>query len=748
MNLIGTTLLNRYKVQSLVASGGMGAVYLVYDTVRQAQVAMKVLHQEFAANTAVLNLFKREAETLSTLSHPHIIPFYGFHQENNLAFIIEKYVDGATVDEIQRARKKPLEPRQALTILKAVGSALDFAHSQNLVHCDVKPNNVMIDKGGSLFLTDFGIARHAQSTATAVITAGTFAYMAPEQIRGEPLSSKTDVYALGITFYELVTGFHPYRSADDDSDASSGYLRMSEAQQKQDPPDPARLNPRLPQALGTVILKAMAKEPSARYATAQEFFSAACQVFGLPESIVPDRFYMDELNRLAPELFAPRVAPRAAESHDEQTLVHPPDAIPPAKRGFAQALAASSVRVGARQVRLPLPLGALLIGLLALALVSLILVSPLVRSPAAVPNQVAATLPADSLATAVARLETATQNVLPSLAPRVEPSLTVAPTRPEPSATLTALPSPTWTSEPTITQTPTATIKPEYPYDLAFSSNRNGQMKIHLANTADLKDYQTLPLASPYNIAYWPTFLGAAVFAEFRSSQNAAEPWIYRINPTTAEVDRFPYPGDGAPTSLAVPRGSPDGRFLAYSANLKDKWFLIVSILSENKNKFKFSYNPPFRLVGYVDWFFTDSETHLGFLWMGVRLDDTFDINQSLFWTESDGGKTSLVTHGKYPALSPDGTLLAYFRPGDHNLVVMNMQTRRQLFVQNINYSRKLYGKSEAASAAWSADGKWLYYASVDGGDWDIFRIRRDGSDKENVTKDWTSDEIMPALRW
>jgi len=290
--LIGQTLQGRYRVDSFIASGGMGAVYRVWDLKRSVPLAMKVLHAELAEDPSVFKRFQREANALKKLAHPNIVPFYGLEQARDFFFLLEAYIDGPTLKEVLRERRgKPLPIPEALAYLKALCAALGYAHHHGVVHCDIKPGNVMLDRGGAIYLTDFGIARHAESTTTTLATAGTAAYMAPEQIRGEAVTPATDVYALGVLLYELLTGQRPFRGDEKGTTRGGGTAneRLRYAHQHLVPVEPRVLNPTLPEGLGQVVMKALAKEPRERYGSVQELLAAACAAAGMRLEEVPER---------------------------------------------------------------------------------------------------------------------------------------------------------------------------------------------------------------------------------------------------------------------------------------------------------------------------------------------------------------------------------------------------------------------------------------------------------------------------
>jgi serine/threonine-protein kinase len=290
-NIIGQTLLNQFRVDAFIASGGMGTVYRVWDLRRNTNLAMKVLHTELADDPSSFRHFQREARALQQLAHPNIVPFYGFFLNDEIAFLLQSYVDGPTLKEILRARQgRPMDGQQALIYLKALCAALGYAHSQGIIHCDVKPGNIMINRGGVVYLTDFGIAHFAESTLTTMAAAGTPAYMAPEQIRGTPVSPATDVYALGVILFELLTGRRPFTGEEATSikGGPSTGERLRFAHLNLLPPDPLIINPHLPMKIGQVLLRALAKKPAERYPNTLSFFKEACLALGISPDAIPE----------------------------------------------------------------------------------------------------------------------------------------------------------------------------------------------------------------------------------------------------------------------------------------------------------------------------------------------------------------------------------------------------------------------------------------------------------------------------
>lgn len=291
-NLIGETLLKQFRVDAFIASGGMGAVYRVWDLKRNVPLAMKVLHGEFAEDPSFFKRFQREANALKKLAHPHIVPFYGLYNTLDFAFLLERFIDGPSLKEvIKKKNGLPMSVEEALTYVKALTSALGYAHSNGVVHCDIKPGNVMLDQGGNIYLTDFGVARHADSATTTIGSAGTPAYMPPEQIIGDAVTPATDIYSLGIMLFEMLAGKRPFRGQEIGTEKSGATLheKIRYAQLHIPAPDPRTLNTLIPADLAEVILKSLSKSPNDRYLSTAEFFAAVCKSANVNPDQIPNR---------------------------------------------------------------------------------------------------------------------------------------------------------------------------------------------------------------------------------------------------------------------------------------------------------------------------------------------------------------------------------------------------------------------------------------------------------------------------
>lgn len=335
-NLVGRVFLNRFRVDAYLGSGGMGVVYRVWDIQRNVPLAMKVLHADLADDPTAFKRVQREAQALQELAHPNIVPFYGMFQADGFTFLIEQYVDGPTLEAtLRQQHNQPMQPYQTLIYLKALCAALGYAHNRGFVHCDVKPGNVMIDRGGNIFLTDFGIARHAHSTTTTMGAVGTPAYMAPEQIMGKPVVPATDIYALGVVLFKLATGHRPYTvmSPGSDSQSQTPPEGPAYAHLIQPVPNPLDINPNLAPAFANVIMTTMAKEPGARYQSTMELLDAACASVGLTPAQIPTRVSLPDSEvgtvQIAPAVAAAAIGGIAGTVRADQVVSGMGNAMPP-----------------------------------------------------------------------------------------------------------------------------------------------------------------------------------------------------------------------------------------------------------------------------------------------------------------------------------------------------------------------------------------------------------------------------------
>ncbi|HPF61067.1 MAG TPA: serine/threonine-protein kinase [Gemmatimonadales bacterium] len=255
------TRLGKYQLLERLGEGGMGTVYRARDEMLDRDVAIKVLRPDLVRQQALVERFRTEAIALARLAHPRIATLYGLERDGDELYMVMEFLRGETLEALVQ-RQGRLSWRRAAEICAQIAEALDHAHDHGVVHRDIKPANVMIGPGGAVKVMDFGIARMAGSSRQTRHghSVGTPAYMAPEQLRGEECDGRTDLYALGAVFYELVTGRVAF-------EADSDYKLMMQ-QLNDPPPPPSASNPELPAIVDATVLRAMAKRPGDRYASA------------------------------------------------------------------------------------------------------------------------------------------------------------------------------------------------------------------------------------------------------------------------------------------------------------------------------------------------------------------------------------------------------------------------------------------------------------------------------------------------
>ncbi|MCI0521963.1 MAG: tetratricopeptide repeat protein, partial [Chloroflexi bacterium] len=268
----------KYTVIQPLGSGGMAAVYAARDALLDRRVAIKVIHPHLAQEGSFADRFRQEARLVSALRHPHIVRLYDFDILNDQPYMVMEYLEGGTLKDrlsLLRRQGKRLPLESAAQILRALAGALDYAHARGAVHRDIKPANILFTAQDEAVITDFGIVKLLHESAQLSHTGGvigTPAYMSPEQVSGKAVDGRSDQYSLAIMLYEMVAGQTPFVA---DTVSALLVAQLTEA-----PPQPRRFNPRLPALAEQALLRALEKDPAARYPSAAEFaaaFSAALQ---------------------------------------------------------------------------------------------------------------------------------------------------------------------------------------------------------------------------------------------------------------------------------------------------------------------------------------------------------------------------------------------------------------------------------------------------------------------------------------
>ncbi len=266
---MGVSTIGRYEVERELAQGGMGLIFLARDPYIQRNVVIKVLMQNQTLDDMYREYFQQEAELIAALEHPCIVPIYDFGWHGQQPYIVMRYMAGGSLaDRIQREGLKQTEIAHIFT---RIAGALDAAHARKIIHRDVKPSNFLYDSTGEIFLSDFGIAKSTMITNDdGTWLVGTPAFMSPEQVQGLPVDGRSDVYALGIVLFRLLSGQLPF-SSDSTTALINAHVDLPI-------PDVRQIRQNIPAVWQEVVAKAMAKDPNDRYSTAGEFARDIAQV--------------------------------------------------------------------------------------------------------------------------------------------------------------------------------------------------------------------------------------------------------------------------------------------------------------------------------------------------------------------------------------------------------------------------------------------------------------------------------------
>ncbi|GAB4513122.1 MAG: hypothetical protein OHK0046_13580 [Anaerolineae bacterium] len=277
-DLIGKQI-GGYEVLDRVGQGGMATVYRARQNSMNRTVALKILPRHFLWDETYIKRFEREVAIIAQLEHRNIVPVYDYGEHEGQPYIAMRFMPAGSVDDL--LKKGPLDQQAALRIIDQIAPALDYAHTKQVLHRDLKPSNILMDDNGGAYITDFGIARinsedHGNTITTQGVV-GTPSYMSPEQAQGKPLDGRSDVYAMGVMLFEMLTGQRPFQN---DTPYSIAVMQVTTP-----PPSPRGLNDKITPAVEQVILKALKKKPENRYQTATALAESLRTAIERPESI-------------------------------------------------------------------------------------------------------------------------------------------------------------------------------------------------------------------------------------------------------------------------------------------------------------------------------------------------------------------------------------------------------------------------------------------------------------------------------
>ncbi len=292
--MLNRTLDDRYTILERIGGGGMADVYRAHDKLLDRSVAVKVLRSQFTDDEEFVSRFRREAQAAARLSHPNIVNIYDVGLDDQAYYIIMEYISGETLKE-KIERESPLPVETAVRIAIEIAEALEHAHQNNLVHCDIKPHNILVTRSGRIKVTDFGIARAV--TSSTMTNSGTIIgsvhYFSPEQAKGTAVGAKSDIYSLGIVLYEMLTGHVPFTG---ESPISIALKHLQE-----EPKPPRELNAEIPPLIEAIVVKAMHKDPAARFSDIGEMIAD----FKMAQNYLSD----DRTRRLSRNDFPTQILP-------------------------------------------------------------------------------------------------------------------------------------------------------------------------------------------------------------------------------------------------------------------------------------------------------------------------------------------------------------------------------------------------------------------------------------------------------
>ncbi len=668
-NLIGKTV-NGYEILSQVGQGGMATVYLARQRSMNRNVALKILPSIFVNDQAYLQRFEREVKIVSQLEHRNIVPVYDFGEYESQPYIAMRYMPAGSVEELLAQGRIP-RPR-VVSIVGQVASALDYAHQKGILHRDLKPSNILLDDGGGVFITDFGIARilgEGSGTITTQGVVGTPSYMSPEQARAEPLDGRSDVYSLGVMLFELTTGRRPFES---DTPYSIAIMHVT-----MPPPTPRQFEPEMSPALEKVIMRALRKKREERFGSAGELAEAL-------------RLALDGIESSADDDAAPGAEATSARRPAEPVWattstpsplpapVHSPSAsttsdTSPAAGALLRGERASGSR--RRNIWIGAAAGsalgcALLVGLLILGAT---MFGALSRDEADSTSATALEL--------VGEMTPATANSEASEAARATPQR-------EATADPLAMTRVGWNAAA----------------DATFTAE---------AIFADARPTATAPAIQPVGLRESPTLIpelasveGELVYFAKRATDDAEEPVfeIVVLDLTTMETRRFSA-GEGSST---YPKPSPDGRWIAFQSNRDGDFEIYVANRYGGQLK-RLTENTVWdRLPAWSpdgDWIIYSSDT---------RRDQMLDLYQ----TRLLDGERQLIysdqwrnSHARY---SPDGKHIV-FTAGPS---VRDASTWEIRLIERETGASKLLTDNAVrdASPAFSPDGQRIVYVTTVGG--------------------------------
>lgn len=712
-SLLGHTLGKRYRFDELLGEGSFAHVYRITDLHRRATLAAKVLRPDIAQEPTFLERFRREASVLASLQHPNIVRFYDIVEAGSAMFILMDYIPGLTLEMVFRRQGGPIKPAASLVYLTPLAAALHFAHNEGVIHRDLKPGNILIHENGTLFVTDFGIARvlNIVSELTAGTTLGTPFYMAPEQITGPHITPAADIYALGILLYRMYTGQVPFRG--ESGTGTTPATRITYEHVHQIPEAPKQLNPDLSLAVQEVILRCLEKDPAQRYATVSDLYDALAEAIGAPPISLEDPHQTGQYPPIPPDMKLPEwsqfikpvpephvLLPDASEEDDTGPVVVPglEAEQPESQRATEPHLEDQLESRGA--ARTLFSFGRRII--------------PTTQPHLFPPSRLT---PPPSHASAPARRRRQGLGVIVAGGLLLLASLCIAALYLSGVFNTTTNGNPTPDSQVT-NDTPAPSQNHPSGTRIAFDSGRNGTQDIFIMNLDGTDLQQVTGMSGAERGPAWSPDGTRIAFYGASSEQGTYD--IYVINVDGADMRNIT---NTASVDERYPTWSPDGLQLAFHSNADGDWDIYIIRLDGTglravTNNSADDLGPDWSPEGTQIAYHTD-------VWgapyeIAVVNLNSLDVRRV---TSSDDANT-------FPTWSPDGTRLAYtVIDADDNATNISVIKTDGTAVQVLTNI-----PTRDSFPDWSPDGTRIIYQSGEPGESGIFVIPAEGGDPEALT--------------
>lgn len=647
-DLTGQILGGRYRVETFLGRGGMSEVYKVFDVQRAVYLAMKVINADLAEDQVFMQRFLQEAQALEMLQHPNIVRFYGLVKAGGHAFILMDFIDGLTLGKVIGMKRKPLSLDHILEIIRPVCAALYYAHQMGMVHCDIKPANIMVHRNGTVYLADFGIAQMTAANTQSPISVGTPAYIAPEQLSGHQPTQAADIYSLGVVLYEMLTGGQ--RPFTGQSAKTTGSITKKIIWEKQHlpAPSPRSYNPGISPALEAVVLRCLERDPQQRFSTTLEMLYALQSTISEASEAEEVRTQIDLPGTAGAKPAVKRTRkpqPESSAPLNQPALVIAGSAAPAGVVSPA-AIAAEMPAASAPSWRRLLPWVAAGAAALALAATALAALPSIVHAPG-----LTATAPLESSITSAA----------------VRPSTGTAAAPGTPSAGATENVVQASVTEPVPTEAPALTATPTGGSQMiAFASTRGDSIQIWTTSILNPNERPAQVTNLPGG-ACQPTWSPDGTQLAFTTPCKG--PSVYYPGSTIKIINL----ADGTITDL-LPRSagtfdpdwSPDGKTIVYTAIVGEKTEIHAIDLGSDQPRVLAT-----RGIKNAQPAWSPNGRFIAFISSDQRYSD------ALWLMRPDGGSQELLAHdGAFsePVWSPDQhtILLSMSQGGSPNLVMFD----------------------------------------------------------------------------